>query len=236
MVSPARCRDAVRHLIHHFRVSERRACRALEINRSSLRYVAVPVDYEKRLVKRMNELAVAHPRWGYRMVATLLRGEGWKVNPKRVLRLWRQEGNRVLPRRSGAGGKKSAGSSRNAGWRLRAKHPHHIWGMDFMSSRTRRGGPIRIRPTKPIRIRAALGRADGSDGGESSLGSKRTGPSPQVRTSLGAIPGRWNRDDATASRPDWGTDLPPRGQAHDGAVGPGAPALGRPYDRDSVRH
>jgi putative transposase len=144
MVSPARCRNAVRHLIRHFRVSERRACRALEINRSSLRYVAVPVDYEKRLVKRMNELAVEHPRWGYRMVATLLRGEGWKVNPKRVLRLWRQEGNRVLPKRSGAGGKRSQGSSRNAGWRLRAKHPHHIWGIDFMSGRTRRGGPIRI--------------------------------------------------------------------------------------------
>jgi putative transposase len=71
MVSPARCRDAVR-----------RACRALEINRSSLRYVVVPVDYEKRLVKRMNELAVERPRWGYRMIATLLRGVGWKVNPK----------------------------------------------------------------------------------------------------------------------------------------------------------
>jgi hypothetical protein len=64
MVSPARCRDAVRHLIRHFRVSERRACRAIEINRSSLRYVAVPVDYEKRLVKRMNEHALAHPALG----------------------------------------------------------------------------------------------------------------------------------------------------------------------------
>jgi hypothetical protein len=54
--------------------------------------------HEQRLVRRMNELAAEHPRWGYRTVTTLLVGEGWKVNVKRVRRLWRLRGNRV-PRR-----------------------------------------------------------------------------------------------------------------------------------------
>ena len=157
MVSPARCREAVRHLVRRFRVSERRACRLLDLHRSTHRYLAIPADYEKRLVNRMNELAAVHPRWGYRMVCTLLRGEGWQVNLKRVARLWRQEGNRVLPRRSKASGKKAEGHSGNAGWKLRAKHPNHIWGMDFMSGRTRRGGPIRILNVVDEFTRLALG-------------------------------------------------------------------------------
>ena len=93
MVSPARRREAIRHLVRRFRVSERRACRVLGQHRSTQRYQPVPVDYEQRLVKRMNELAAEHPRWGYRTITTLLVGEGWNVNLKRVRRLWRLEGN-----------------------------------------------------------------------------------------------------------------------------------------------
>jgi hypothetical protein len=28
----------------------------------------------------MNELATQHPRWGYRVVWTLLKAEGWAIN------------------------------------------------------------------------------------------------------------------------------------------------------------
>jgi transposase InsO family protein len=147
----------VRHLVQRFRVSERRACRLLGLHRSTHRYLPVTADYEVRLVKRMNELAIEHPRWGYRMVCALLQGEGWRVNVKRVARLWRREGNRVPPRRSKASGKKAEGLPSNAGWRLRAKYPNHIWGMDFMGSRTRRGGPIRIFNIVDEFTRLALG-------------------------------------------------------------------------------
>jgi putative transposase len=94
-VSPARRRDAVRYLVRRRKVSERRACRLLEQHRSTQRYQKVPAEYELRLVARMNELAAAHPRWGYRRVWSLLRGEGWRVNRKRIERLWRLEGHRV---------------------------------------------------------------------------------------------------------------------------------------------
>src|ERR1700687_5181756 len=83
MVSPARRREAIKHLVQRFHVSERRACRVLAQHRSTQRYQPVPVDYEQGLVKRMNELAAEHPRWGYRTITTLLVGEGWRVNLKR---------------------------------------------------------------------------------------------------------------------------------------------------------
>src|SRR5581483_3651084 len=92
ILTPARRRDAVVHLVAKFEVSERRACRLLEQHRSTQRYVAEPADFELKLVARMTEVATDHPRWGYRMVHAALVEEGWLVNRKRVERLWRSEG------------------------------------------------------------------------------------------------------------------------------------------------
>ena len=79
-------------LREEFTVSERRACRVLDQPRTSQRYQAKPRDGEAALVKRMLELARAHPRYGYRMITAKLRQEGWQVNRKRIYRLWRREG------------------------------------------------------------------------------------------------------------------------------------------------
>ena len=49
-------------------------------------------EEEQRLVARMLDLVAEHPRYGYRRIWALLRQEGWRVNRKRVYRLWRQEG------------------------------------------------------------------------------------------------------------------------------------------------
>ena len=43
----------------------------------------------------MVELASGYGRYGYRKVTALLREEGWRVNPKRVERLWRGMGSEV---------------------------------------------------------------------------------------------------------------------------------------------
>lgn len=65
LVSPARRRDAVRFLVRRRRVSERRACWVVGQHRSTQRYERVALEYELRLVRRMNELAARHPRYGY---------------------------------------------------------------------------------------------------------------------------------------------------------------------------
>lgn len=144
MVSPARRRDAARYLQRRHEVSERRACRVIDQHRSTQRYRRLEPEYELRLVAAMNELAAAHPRYGYRRICALLRTDGWRVNRKRIERLWRLEGHRVPPRRSQASGKKATGTAENAIWNLPAARPNEIWSYDFMSGRTRDGASLRI--------------------------------------------------------------------------------------------
>ena len=88
-MSPARRRQAVTHAMTAFQVSERRACRALGVPRSSQRYVGAKREREEELLLRIRALARENPRYGYRGVWAMLRREGWKVNKKRVHRLWR---------------------------------------------------------------------------------------------------------------------------------------------------
>jgi transposase InsO family protein len=156
-VSPARRRDAVRFLVKRRRVSERRACRVVGQHRSTQRYERVAADYELRLVVRMNELAAAHPRYGSRRIWALLRSEGWRVNRKRIERLWRLEGHRVPPRRSRASGSRARGTAEKAIWNLPATGPNHVWSYDFMGSRTRDGAPIRILNVVDEYTRVAVG-------------------------------------------------------------------------------
>src|SRR5215218_10399455 len=131
MVSPARRRDAVAYLVRRQRLSERRACRLCDQHRSTQRYRPITAEAELRLVKRMNELAARHPRYGYRRIWALLRGEGYRVNRKRIKRLWRAEGHRVPPRRIKASGRRAQGSASNAPWNLAAAAPNDVWSYDF---------------------------------------------------------------------------------------------------------
>ena len=73
-------------------VSERRACKVLGQSRSTQRRKPHVPDDEPRLVSRMVTLAGEYGRYGYRRITAMLRAEGWRVNHKRVERLWRREG------------------------------------------------------------------------------------------------------------------------------------------------
>ncbi len=156
-MSPARRRAAVRFLVKRRRVSERRACQLVGQHRSTQRYERLPAEYELRLVARMNELAAAHPRYGYRRIWALLRSEGWRVNRKRIERLWRLEGHRVPPRRVKASGRRAEGDAERAIWNLPATGPNHVWSYDFMGARTRDGGALRILNVVDEYTRVAVG-------------------------------------------------------------------------------
>lgn len=142
MVSPARRRDAVAYLVRRHKVSERRACRVVGQHRSTQRYEALPNDFEDRLVKDMVRHAAAHPRWGYRQIWGLLVNDGWKVNRKRIERLWRREGLRV-PTVKKVNGKKAGGSAENSIWNFPPRHVDHIWTIDFIQDRTSDGRKFR---------------------------------------------------------------------------------------------
>ena len=53
-------------------------------------------DDEKALTDDIISLARQYGRYGYRRAAALLRSAGWAVNRKRVDRIWRREGLKVL--------------------------------------------------------------------------------------------------------------------------------------------
>ena len=94
-MSPARRREAVVKAMAAFEISERRACRALGVPRSTQRYIGTGRERDEALLLRVRELSREHPRYGYRRITALLRREGWSVNRKRVHRLWRREGLKV---------------------------------------------------------------------------------------------------------------------------------------------
>ena len=76
-------------------VSERRACRALSQPRATQRYSVRVADHEEALTTALVRLASRYGRYGYRRVTALLQREGWRVNHKRVERIWRLEGLKV---------------------------------------------------------------------------------------------------------------------------------------------
>lgn len=118
-------------------VSQRRACQALGQPRSTQRYQATQdSEEEQRLVARMHELVRQHPRYGYRMITGKLRLEGWRVNFKRIYRLWRREGFKV-PRKTRK--KRRVGHSGNSCTRRKAEHKDHVWTWDFIHDRTTNG-------------------------------------------------------------------------------------------------
>ena len=122
-------------------VSERRACRVLVQARSSQRRRRGVASDEFRLVGRVVELASTFGRYGYRRITDLLHAEGWRVNHKRVERIWRQEGLKV-PKRQPKRGRLWLNDGSCI--RLRPQHKGHVWSYDFLADRTEDGRPLRM--------------------------------------------------------------------------------------------
>ncbi len=72
----------------------------------------------------------------------MLLGEGWRVNLKRVHRLWQQEHLQV-PRKQRKRGR-LPGQSANSCVRHSAQHPHHVWSYDFVADRIEDGRQLKI--------------------------------------------------------------------------------------------
>ena len=73
-----------KELCEEFHVSQRRASRALDLARSGLRYAPVARDEQAAPARRIEELAGANSRLGYRRIGALLNREGWAVDKKAV--------------------------------------------------------------------------------------------------------------------------------------------------------
>jgi len=124
-----------------FQLSERRVCRALGQPRSTQRYVGRKASDEESLTLRVMQLANQYGRYGYRRITALLQAEGWRVNHKRVERLWRQEGLKVPTKQPKRG---RLGLNDGSCLRLKPEFPGHVWSYDFVVERTHDGRAFRI--------------------------------------------------------------------------------------------
>ena len=137
MVTPAVRREAVAQVRVAFEVSERRACSALGVDRTSVRYRTRRPD-DAPLRARLRELAVERRRFGYRRLHILMIWEGLYMNHKKLRRLYGEEGLQVRRR---------SGRKRALGTRAPMaipQGPNQRWSLDFQSDALADGRRFRI--------------------------------------------------------------------------------------------
>ncbi len=96
---------------------------------------------EDKLTYSIINLAAQYGRYGTPRITAMLRREGFKINHKRVGRIWRQEGLKVAKRQK----------KRRRLWlkdgstiRLRPEHKDHVWSYDIVEDKTYNGRKFRI--------------------------------------------------------------------------------------------
>ena len=132
----------IEYICEKIKVSQRRACQVLNQARATQRRHPSPSQEEKRLTEDIITLATRYGRYGYRRITALLNNMmGWRVNHKRVERIWRREGLKV-PKKQPKRGRLWLNDGSCI--RLRPQHKDHVWSYDFVMARTSDGRSFRI--------------------------------------------------------------------------------------------
>lgn len=122
-------------------MSQRRACRAFKQARSTQRYNKRIKSDEVIVTQKIIELATQYGRYGYRRITSMMNEQGFKLNHKRVERIWRQEGLKVpmkQPKRA------RLWLADGSCIRLRPEYKNHVWSYDFVQDRTCEGNSYRM--------------------------------------------------------------------------------------------
>ena len=138
MVRPAQRREVVLWARAAYQLSERKACRAIGVSASFLRYRSRRPD-QTPLRRRLRELSGTRVRAGYRQLHVYLRREGWRVNHKRVYRLYTLEGLGLKLKRP----RRHRSATVRVG-RAMATRRDEQWAMDFMHDTLAGSTSIRI--------------------------------------------------------------------------------------------
>jgi putative transposase len=115
--------------MQRYGVSERHACSALGVNRSTVRRPLKRGDDEEALTQDIIRLAQKYGRYGYRRITALLQAEGWRVNHKRVERIWREQSLKVPTKQPK---RKRLYLNDGSCLRLRPLYPNHVWSYDLV--------------------------------------------------------------------------------------------------------
>lgn len=121
-------------------VSERRACKVIGQSRAAQRYVPLVRDDESALTRDITNLACQYGRYGYRRITALLNQQGWKVNHKRVFRIWKLQGLKIPQKQPK---RRRLWFNNGSCIRLRPEYKNHVWSYDFVMFRTGDGRSAR---------------------------------------------------------------------------------------------
>jgi putative transposase len=127
----------VTRLCREHGLSQRHACRLVGIDHSTLRYQARRAD-DQPIRQRLRELAAVRRRFGYRRLGWLLVREGYRMNHKKLYRLYHEE--KLMVRRRG-------GRKRALGTRAPMLLPERLnqrWSLDFIADTLGDGRRFRI--------------------------------------------------------------------------------------------
>ena len=91
------------------------------------------------LTLRIKQIAETRVRYGYRRIHVLLLREGWRVNPKRVYRLYRELGLQLRHKPP-----KRRVKAKLREDRVAATRPNDTWAMDFVHDQLATGKKLRV--------------------------------------------------------------------------------------------
>jgi len=132
-----RKRQLANRISECYQLSTRAACGLIGLGRSSYYYKSKPKN-DEALRLRIKEIAATRVRFGFQRIHVLLRREGWKVNRKKVYRIYKEEGLEVRTKRR----KRIAGHARVP--LGAAGEPNEQWSLDFVHARFEDGRPFRV--------------------------------------------------------------------------------------------
>ena len=127
----------VDHARATWRVSIRRACRALPVDRSTYHYRSRRAG-QAQLTERIKEIAATRVRYGYRRIQGLLRREGSRVNPRGSTDCIARWACNCVTRRP------SVGSRRSCAMTGPAVRANETWAMDFVHDQLATGRKLRV--------------------------------------------------------------------------------------------
>jgi putative transposase len=115
-----------------------RACRLAGFSRAAWYKISVAKD-QSALRQRIREIAHSRPRFGFQRIHVMLRREGWKVNNKRVRRLYRLEELQLRTRV-----RRRKHMCLHRGPAPKAQRTNERWSMDFVHDQLFDGRPFRV--------------------------------------------------------------------------------------------
>ena len=141
MVSPRARRQAARAVCARG-LSCRRAAWLCTTARSGIAYEPKRATQDGRLAKALRGVAQRYPHWGYRLAGGFLRHRGWRVNLKRVHRIWCQCGLQIPSRKP----RKKVVTG--ATLQPTATQKNEVWSWDFVHDATTAGDAFRCLTVK----------------------------------------------------------------------------------------